>query len=202
MVTAVVSNAVPRTSWMLTRLATETHTHHAAIDSALGATVRDPTLGGYRYLLARIYGFEAPVANALSATRGLDAEFARRRARASWLAADLIALGLTRAEHGLLARRHEVPRLDGAPEGLGWLYVLEMISLRVTPLRARLHEKVLTVAGSYLMTARDAATRDLGATLDLVTHTPTIAKRIVAGAHDGFDSLRRWLASTPPWDGF
>ncbi len=203
MVTAVAPDvAAPRPSWMLARLASETHTHHAAIDTALGATVREPTLGGYRYLLARIYGFEAPVANALSMTRGLDVQFARRRVRASWLASDLIALGLTPAEHAVLGRRHDVPHLEAAPEGLGWLYVLEMISLRVTPLRARLHEEVLTMAGSYLMTARDSATRELGSTLDLVTHTPTIAKRIIAGAHDGFESLRRWFASTPQWDGF
>ncbi len=95
-----------------------------------------------------------------------------------------------------------MPSIEGAPEALGWLYVLEMVARRVTPLRTKLHRDLLALAGSYLMTTRHAATRELGSTIDLVTHTPTIAKRVIAGAHAGFESLSSWLATAPAWDGF
>lgn len=205
MVTAVARNVGFPSSRMLARLGAESETLLDIVDDELVGSLIKPTRSSYRYMLARIYGFEAPVGTALLHAPNLDANFARPRLRAGRLAADLIALTISPSEQALLARRHVVPVIRSAGEALGWLYVLERLAQRVAPLTRHLYDRLpqeIVAAGSYMQSAHEPSLFGLGDALDLLSRTSAMADRIAAGANAGFRSLHAWLASTPPWDGF
>lgn len=205
MVTAATRNVGFTSSRMLARLGAESETLLDIVDDELIGTLIEPTRSAYRYTLARIYGFEAPVGTVLLQIQNFDANFARARIRAGRLAADLLALTITPHEQGLLARRHTVPVIRSAGEALGWLYVLERVAQRIAPLARHLYDRLPTevvAAGSYLQSAHEPSLLGLGDALDLLARTSAMADRIAAGANAGFRSLHAWLSATPPWDGF
>ncbi len=205
MATAVAWNSSLASSRMLARLGAESERQLEIVDDQLVTSLVHPTRSAYRYLLARIYGFEAPVGTAVLQAQNLDTNFARPRIRAGRLAADLLALTITPHEQALLARRHPVPVLRSAGEALGWMYVLERLAQRIAPLSRHLGDRLpeeLVYAGSYLRSAHGPSLCGLGDALDLLTRTTAMADRIAAGANAGFRSLHAWLSSTPPWDGF
>jgi heme oxygenase len=205
MVSAVAPNVGFTASRMLARLGAESETLLDVVDDALVGSLIKPTRSSYRYMLARVYGFEAPVGTALLHVPNFDANFARPRIRSGRLAADLIALTITPPEQALLARRHQVPVIHNAGEALGWLYVLERLAQRIAPLSRHLHDRLpgeLVHAGSYLQSAHEPSLFGLGDALDLLARTTAMADRIAAGASAGFRSLEAWISSTPPWDGF
>ncbi len=205
MVTASARNVEFTSSRMLARLGAESETLLDIVDDELVGSLIKPTRSSYRYMLARVYGFEAPVGNALIHTPNFDANFARPRVRSGRLASDLIALTISPTEQALLARRHEVPAIRSAGEALGWLYVLERLAQRIAPLSRHLYDRLpseIVNAGSYLQSAHEPSLAGLGDALDLLSRTTAMADRISAGAAAGFRSLQSWLSSTPPWDGF
>jgi len=205
MVTAVARNVGFSHSRMLARLGAESETFLDVVDDQLVGSLINPNRSSYRYMLARIYGFEAPVGTAVLQAQNLDAHFARPRIRSGRLAADIIALTISPQEQALLARRHQVPALRSAGEALGWMYVLERLAQRVAPLGRHLYDRLpseLLHAGSYMQSASEHSLFGLGDALDLLTRTTAMADRIAAGANAGFRSLHAWLESTPPWDSF
>jgi heme oxygenase len=205
MVTAVARNVGFTSSRMLARLGVESETLLDIVDDELVASLIKPTRSAYRYMLARIYGFEAPVGTAVLLAPNFDANFGRPRIRSGRLAADLLALTISPQDQGLLARRHTVPVLRSAGEALGWLYVLERVAQRVAPLTRHLYDRLpaeVLGAGSYVQSAGEISLFGLGDALDLVSRTSAMADRIAAGAKAGFHSLHAWLSATPPWDGF
>ena len=205
MVTAVARNVGFTSSRMLARLGAESETLLDIVDDELLASLSKPTRSAYRYMLARIYGFEAPVGTAILLAPNFDANFGRPRIRSGRLAADLLALTISAPEQGLLARRHTVPVMRSTGEALGWLYVLERLAQRVAPLTRHLYERLpaeIVAAGSYVQSASEPSLFGLGDALDLLSRTSAMADRIAAGANAGFRSLHAWLSTTPPWDGF
>lgn len=194
-------------SFMLARLTLETQAQHRAIDEALFAPLAPPTVGSYRHFLARLYGFEAPLGCTLASTPGVDMSFVVPRMRAGWIAADLMALGITPAESAILRRRHPIPAFADRAEALGWLYVVERATLRHASLRRRIQAALpatLVNAGSYLSACRISAHQmwnELGATLDRTAQTVVIAEQIVTAAKAALASQRAWLEATT-WDGF
>ncbi len=192
---------------MLARLAVETRCHHVQIDELLLWPLSTPTRGAYRHFIARLYGFEAPLATSLRPHAGLGDPLAGPRVRASWLAADLLQLGLTAVESQMLRVRHDVPRFSSPADALGWLYVSERLTLRGGLVRTRLVAtipEVIDTAGQYLATVHECGQpgwRELGALLDHAAHRDGVADRIVAAAHAAFASQRAWLEATA-WDGF
>ncbi|MEO7092008.1 MAG: hypothetical protein ABI175_02080, partial [Polyangiales bacterium] len=88
---------------MLARLGAESETLLDIVDDELVGSLIKPTRSSYRYMLARVYGFEAPVGTAVLQAPNLDANFARPRLRSGRLAADLIALTISPPEQALLS---------------------------------------------------------------------------------------------------
>lgn len=197
-----VEPARPRaTSWMLARLARTLSAEHAVIDETIMAVVEEPTLASYRYFLARLYGFDAPLLASLLVTPGLDLAVLASRPRASDLANDLLALGITPREAQMLQRRHEVPRFSCVAEALGWLYVSERVTLCHPMIRARLRAEMpatLRIAGSYVGRTRTphVAWTQLGCHLDDAATCEDVAGQIVDAAHAALASQRRWFDAT------
>lgn len=188
---------------MLARLARAISPHHAAIDDALMAAVRDPSLASYRYLLARLYGFDAPVLASLLCTPGFDLGLLANRPRASDLANDLLGLGITPREAPMLQHRHEVPRFGSAAEALGWLYVSERLTLCHPLMRSRVRAVMpvlLDVAGAYLRRTHrpHVAWTQLGRVLDHVATCEVAAREIVDAAHAATISQHQWFEATAP----
>jgi heme oxygenase len=186
---------------MLARLARSTSSHHPAIDEAVMAVADEPTLASYRYLLARLYGFDAPLLASLLVTPGLDLSLVADRPRASDLANDLLALGITASEAQMLQRRHEVPRFACVAEAVGWMYASERITLCHPMIRARLRAAIpaaLKVAGTYLGRTRTphVAWNQLGRFLDRTASCEVVAEQILEAAEVALASQRRWFEAT------
>ena len=100
-----------------------TSTVHRALEGALGLLDERLGLDAYREVLARFYGFwtgwEPQIAGLLQ-----DAAILAPRRRLHLLAADLTALGVSRHELAALPKCPLI-KLQGAPEALGSLYVME-----------------------------------------------------------------------------
>lgn len=201
-----VSRSTRTSSWMLARLAHETHAQHDVIDDLILTPLVAPTRARYRHYLARMYGFEAPLGCALVTTSGLEPAFVVPRVRAGWLAHDLMALGLTPAEAAVLRQRHVVPSFASGVEALGWLYVIERTTLRHDLLRRRLARALpqeIADAGAYLGCYRTRASHawgELGALLDRTACSVAAVAAIISAARAGLASQQAWLARTqlPP----
>lgn len=118
---------------ILLRLREETRAQHEALESALDIFHRCRSLEEYRALLARFYGFYAPVEAALGGREewpqfGFDYE---KRRKTPLLRKDLSALGLSApCLDGLpLCEGADLPPLTDFAEVLGGLYVFEGATL-------------------------------------------------------------------------
>lgn len=186
-------------SRMLTRLTLETRIHHASIDAKLLGPLETPSRSLYRRFLCLVYGFEAPLEAALAMAPGIELAFIQSRIKSGRIALDLLALGLTTQEFGLLAKRHRVPSFQTAAEALGWLYVSERTTLNHEMVRRRLLEDLpyeMEHAGSYLASYEGVVGerwRELGALLDRVAHDEASAQQVIDAAWDGLESQFAWL---------
>jgi heme oxygenase len=108
----------------------------------------------------------------LALTPLLDYDFIRSRTKAGYLAMDLLVLGLGKHERTRLATRCTVPTFSDPLEALGWLFVVERITLQLDKIRARLLptlEVEIEAAGSFLDAYDDAGAHEwleLGRVLD------------------------------------
>lgn len=188
-------------SKMLTRLTLETQVYHASIDALLQAPLARPSRSGYRRFLCLAYGFEAPVEGRLAHAPGVEIGFIHDRLKAGRIASDLLSLGLTTPEYGMLARRHDVPAFKSGAEAMGWLYVTERVTLQHEAIRRLLADKLpheYKLAHEYLTTYERTAGvrwRELGMILDDVAWSEHTASLIVEAACDAFDAQREWLMS-------
>jgi len=159
----------------------------------------------YRLYLCRMYGFLAPVEQALGEAPGLaevvcDAEL--RNHKAALLAHDLVSLGVDR-RHLVQIPRISVPLLDDLPEALGWMYVIEASTLDGEDLARQLAQRLpseLDCASAFLRCYGDevhARWRDFSAEIDAyVDRADTGAcDRIVLAATECLIRLHRWLPS-------
>lgn len=190
-------------SWMLVRLEIETRAHIAAADADRLVLMEHTTPSRYRAFLARIYGFEAPVEEAVARTPGLDtAVVADLCNHAPKLRADLRGLGLTESSIGLLPRCPLIPTFRNVGCVLGWLYVLERNRMVHGVIRRQLATAMpgeIQHASSYLATHDGVAgsrMRRLGAILDASARaTAFVPGQIVRAAHDAFRTQRHWFTS-------
>ncbi len=190
------------TSWMIERLGAETRDHHAKADAELHGLFRpDVTPTHYLVYLMRTYGIEAPLDSAIAMTPQLELILdTRGRARAGFLAQDLMALGLRPAEVTNLPLCLAIPQFRGVAEAMGWLYVVERTTLAHNVVRRHLMTRLpleMECAASYLGSYDGVVGKrwqDLGAAIDQVARHPAIADRIVASANEAFRCRRQWTA--------
>ncbi|MDB4962748.1 MAG: bphO [Myxococcales bacterium] len=156
-------------------------------------------MAAYRAYLTSLYGFESPFEEALALSGHVALGFVAPRIKTGRIADDLLALGLTAADFVRLSRRQHIDRFSSAAQSLGWLYVIERLTLHHGALRDHLAATLpdeLAVAGSYLA-AYDGDTGDLWRELRLelehVARSPAAADRMVAAAHEAFACQIAWL---------
>ena len=190
-------------STTLARLTVDTAAVHRAIDEQLFGALDFPTAAGYRRFLCLVYGFQAPLERAVMTTPAIDLAFVEERCKAPRIASDLMALGLTRREFQLLARRATIGPFATPAEALGWLYTTERLTLQVEALRVQLLGEMPVVFGlaSEFITANQHVAeirwRQFGTYLDQVASTYGV-DAIAAGARAGMASLESWLAEHAP----
>jgi heme oxygenase len=191
------------TSWMIDRLNAETRVHHADADADLDALFRsDVTATHYLVFLMRSYGFEAPLESGVALTPRLELVIdPRPRARAGLLARDMMALSLRPAEVAELPLCLTIPQFRSVSEALGWMYVVERMTLAHNVIRRHLMTRLpieMEIASSWLGAYDGVAGKrwqELGSALDEVASHPAIADRIVSAAGEAFRCRRMWSSN-------
>ena len=186
---------------MIERLTSETRIHHADADTDLDGLFRsDVTSTHYLMFLMRAYGFEAPLEAALSMTPRLEQLIdLRTRARAGFLAQDMMALSLRPADVTELPLCITIPQFRSVAEAMGWLYVAERTTLAHNVIRRHLMTRLpleMEIASAYLSSYDGVVGKrwqELGAAFDEVAQQPAIADRIIQAAGDAFRARRSWL---------
>jgi len=189
----------------LARLCLETSRSHAFIDEVLLGQLEFPTTAGYRRFLCMLYGFQAPLENALVKTPAMHChvDFLESRWKAARIASDLMSLGLTRHEHCLLARRQSIPSFANVAQAFGFMFATERLMVPIEALRIRLECEmpvVTTIANHFIYSytnSADARWRQYGTLLDRLARQYD-ADQIVASARSGVDSLTVWLSQQMP----
>ena len=187
--------------WMLVRLALETGAHHAAADSDRLALMEVRTIEQYRSGLARIYGFECAVEDAIVRIADLEAAVLVGRDKAELLEEDLLALGLPGQAIVTIPRLANVP-LRSPAHAIGWLFVIERATLFAGVLRRQIERTLgASVAGAvHYLSAYErpgARFRALGEHLGTyaLRYTP---ESIVSAANEAFRAQRQWYRADRP----
>jgi heme oxygenase len=156
----------------------------------------------YRRFLSLLYGFQAPLEAELARTEGIPPAFLAERRRAAYIANDLLALGLTKHEQPLLARRQHIAPFTSVGEALGWMSLTERLMQSVETLRERIEVDmpvVYALSNQFLCCYQYAINRrlrELGAMLE--RHAKPNADAIIAGAQAASASLQHWLEMSAP----
>lgn len=167
------------------------------------------TAADYRSYLQRLYGFVAPLETALATTDGLTQEIdLAPRARTALIAHDLLALGMTIEQIGMLPQCLAIPAFRGAAGALGWMYVIERPMLANAVIHRHLATRLpelMRTASAYLTSSCGVVGtmwRELGDVMDRVGASPAVADRIVAAAGDAFRTMIRWrMRDVGSWRG-
>lgn len=186
---------------MIERLTEATAAFHADAEVDFDVLFeQETTVEHYQAFLARAYGFEAPLEANLSVTPNLDAmiDLAERK-KAGYLAQDLMALGMWPHQLAELPQCQAVPPFPGAPEALGWMFVVERKTLAHSVMRRHMLTRLpreMRSSSNYFSCYTGvvgARWRAFGATLDDVARTPEIAERITDAACEAFRAQKRWI---------
>jgi len=186
---------------MLARLNTETEVHHGDADADLDRYVfrTEATRAEYRTYLARIYGWIAPLEQALARTPGLDGAIdLPARAKSALLLYDLLALGLTLEEVQDLPQCLSIPAFRGPAAALGWMYVAERPTLQAAVVRSHVETSLgrgISASTAYLSCYAGHAGqrwRELALAMEEVASSEALADRMALAASEGFRCLLRW----------
>lgn len=189
-------------SAILARLKRETQAEHAAIELRVDLPRRTRSAGEYGRLLARFWGFYAPIEERLAARPewkryGIDL---RPRLKAPALARDLRALGWPADTLAALPRCRDLPAIDSFPRALGCLYVLEGATLG-GQLIAREARQALGLSAergcAFFLSYGENVGRMWRAFRALLTQAAAAEAddaEIVCGARATFAAFDRWLA--------
>jgi len=181
----------------LARLDAATREHHAEVDGYwLDLMAQGVTQARYEAQLARVYGYEAPMASVLAYTPGFVVADRRDLTRAGLIVQDLIALGMRPAMASRLPQCTIEP--FGSPvEALGWWYVSERASQLYHSVKRHLVSRIpeLASACAFLSSYDGVAAarwQQLGSVLDqqAARHGD---EPMVAAASSAFVCARRWF---------
>ncbi len=183
----------------LVRLDLETRGEHRSADEPwLTLCSQDaPCEQDYVRVLARTYGFEAPLEAALAYTPHFEALVDMTgRYRSGLIAQDLLALGLSAGELAGVSQCMIAPFASVA-EAVGWLYVHERATLCHEQVRAMLLARTpgLKAATAYLTASAGTAVERFEALADAIhriARTSLIEDRVISGARVAFRTLRGW----------
>ena len=185
---------------MLIRLALETGGHHAIADEDRLKVMDAKSRAEYRAYLVRIYGFEAPVEEAIAKVAGLEPELQERH-KISRLRADLSELGLTPEVIGWLPAFPAASINVHTPaQAIGWLYVLERATMLAGLVRRHITRTLGTSTATDYLSA-DGGTpgarfRALGEALCRHARQST-PRAIISAVNEAFRAQRQWYLSFP-----
>jgi heme oxygenase len=191
---------------ILTLLKDQTQHLHDRIERTVDLPSRLGSMDAYAELLARFYGFYAPLEARLAAVATAD-EFEAvgldlaERQKAPLLRADLAALGWSPDGVDALPRCASLPTVGGIPEALGCLYVLEGATLGGQIIR-RQAESRLGLGPSSGCSFFCAYGEQVGpkwrefrtALADYAQDAPESEGRVLEAAAETFARLDSWLA--------
>lgn len=179
---------------LLERLRSETAAQHQELEATVDIKRRLADRESYRQLLARFYGFYAPLELRLSRSSAADIVTRGRLEKARWLAEDLVQLGVPDASQ--LPQCVSLPAVDTWPRALGTMYVLEGSTLGGRHISALLNagtpgelpQRFFNSYGSEV----GGMWRSFCAVLDDVT-LPGEQDAAAENARATFESMRHWL---------
>ena len=186
---------------LLERLRIETRPAHDRIEKAVDFQRRTSSPEVYRKLLCRFYGFHRAWEEE-AAPLAPDHGFFQRRCKASLLARDLHALGMTPQEIIHLPRCCPLMPLPAPAAVLGGMYVIEGSTLGgaiiAREVERRLGLTAETGCAYFRSYGRDTARmwKSFGAAL-LAASSPDTDDLIVATAGRTFDVMHDWLNEAP-----
>lgn len=184
--------------WMLLRLGLETGPHHAAADEDRLSGMDVKNLDEYRGFLARVYGFEVPVEEAVARVLGESTPVVRLHARAERLRQDLRALGFEREQIDHVPTCS--PYIRTVPQAAGWLFVVVRHTLVAGLLKReivrRLGREVHT-AMAYLDSSSERPGGHFRALGDALCSYAAQGSpnAIVAAAHEAFRAQHQWYVA-------
>lgn len=173
---------------------------HDALEVRLDAVGRLADPARRRELLARLYGFHEPAETALfPILRGIPLLRFEARRKVPFLARDLAALGMARADIAQLARS-PIGSFRTAAEGLGFLYVLEGATLGGHVIRKEAEERGLDPIGLSFFDCYGAYRRDMWRQFCAILEENCGAADQMAEAADGatrgFRLIGTWLVGS------
>jgi heme oxygenase len=190
-------------NWALTRLERRLGDRADTVAAIVGASIAQPTRESYRRFLCDLYGFVTAFEARFAFALGLDIAFIENRIKSGRMATDLLALGLTAYERVRLSRRCVVPMFVGSAEALGWLFVVERLTLDFPSIRNRLRAAIpydLEIAGSFIGadTAEiESSWSELGRVLDRHVHAKPELERTMHAAEAALLCLEEWVLLPP-----
>ncbi len=190
---------------LLERLRERTGPWHRRLEAELSLLTPGSDEHVYARYLGKLWGFHAPIEQALSLVTGLERTglSVERRVKCPALVADLVALGLTRVELTRLPRCGFAPQPTDVPSALGCMYVLEGATLGgqvvCRELRRRM-PRVLERASSYFTiygAETGARWREFTRVLGERPGDAREEAAVVEAACVTFQGLHRWLVERP-----
>lgn len=201
MITLFAQQPQSMSSWVLSRLQRVLRERTATVDAVVHAPLLEPTRASYRTWICSLYGFVAAFERQFAFTPWFDTNFVSSRIKSGRLSHDLLALGLTSSEYRRLARQCEVPAFAHPLDTLGWLFVIERITLQLDDLRRRLLpdlSREVAIAGTFL----DAYDGDvetqweqLGAMVDRWIIEDGDMPHLEKAARSALDCLAQWVGA-------
>ena len=186
-------------NWALTRLERRIGDRADTVAAIVGASIAQPTRDSYRRFLCDLYGFVTAFESRFAFALGLDITFIENRIKSGRLASDLLALGLTSYERVRLSRRCSVPSFVGSAEALGWLFVVERLTLDFPSIKNRLRVAIpydLEIAGSFIgadVAEIEASWAELGRVVDRHVHAKPELDRTIRAAEAALLCLEDWV---------
>lgn len=191
---------------VLALLRDKTRCSHERVERSVNLPLRLQTMDGYRALLARFYGYYAPIEEQLAQvfpTGWQRLDFVQR-IKSPLLSRDLQSLGLDSAMLQTLPACHTLPNVTHVDQALGCMYVLEGATLGGQIIRRLVQQRLgldveagCAFFSSYGDQVGEMWTRFCGVLTEHAQGRPEREESIVAAASETFDTLDRWIGATP-----